>query len=120
MAKISNLRHALFTIALALVLATNSIGATKRDFQTGKLISVTDDERLVEGTSYRWAIFTVQVADLVYTARGGRVRRHSGDSGQGLIVGDTVQVAVEGGDLILLKPDGKELKTKIIKRARAQ
>ena len=62
----------------------------------------------------------VQIGDLVFTARGDRIRRHSGDVGQGLIVGDAVQAAVDGGDLILLKPDGKELKTKIVKRARAQ
>jgi hypothetical protein len=104
----------------SLKVATTFPGATKRDFQTGKLISVTADERLYEGTSYRWAIFTVQIGDLVYTARGGRIRRRSGDFAQGLIIGDAVQVAIERGDLIFLKPDGKELKTKIIKRARAQ
>jgi hypothetical protein len=94
--------------------------AARHDFQTGRLLSVTADERLDEGTTYRWAIFTVQIGDLVITARGGRVRRHSGDIGQGLIVGDAVQVAVDGGDLILLTPDRKELKAKITKRARAQ
>jgi len=57
---------------------------------------------------------------LVITSRGDRIRRRSGDLGQGLIIGDAVQLAVDGGDLIILKPDGKELKTKIIKRERAQ
>jgi hypothetical protein len=94
------------------------IGAKQHAFQTGKLISIASDERVVEGTSYRWAIFTVQVADVIYTARGDRIRRRSGDIGQGLIVGDSVKVAIDGGDLILLKPDGKELKTKITKRER--
>jgi hypothetical protein len=66
-------------------------------------------------------IFTVQIGDLVYTARGGRIRRRSGDVGQGLIIGDAVQVALAGSEyLIFLKPDGKELRTKIIKRARVQ
>jgi hypothetical protein len=109
----------LLVVALALTLATTFLGATKRDFQTGKLTSITADERLVEGTSYRRAIFIVQIGDLVITARGDRVRRRSGDIGQGLIVGDAVQVAIEGGDLIFLKPDGKELKTKIFKPERA-
>ncbi|HUA21320.1 MAG TPA: hypothetical protein VMB25_21385 [Bryobacteraceae bacterium] len=87
----------------------------------GKLVNVNEDERLVEGTSYRWSVFTVQVGQLVYIARGGRARRGSGDLGKGLIVGDAVQVAFDGNDhLILLKPDGKELKIKIIKRTRAQ
>lgn len=115
------MRKVLLMVALALTLATAFLGATNRNFQTGKLISVTEDERLIEGTSHGWAIFTVQIGDLVYAARGRRVRRRSGDLGQGLIVGDAVQVALDGTNyLIFLKPDGKELKTKIIKRARAQ
>jgi hypothetical protein len=113
-------RKSLPLAVLVLMFATICFSAAKHDFQTGKLHSVTVDERLYEGTTYRWAIFTVQIGDLVITARGGRVRRHSGDIGQGLIVGDAVQVAVDGGDLILLTPDRKELKAKITKQARAQ
>jgi hypothetical protein len=108
----------LFALALILAGATSLIGAKTRDFQTGKLIGITADERLINGTSYRWAIFTVQVADVVYTARGGRVRLRSGDIGQGLIAGDAVKVAIDGADIILLKPDGRGLKAKIIKRKR--
>jgi hypothetical protein len=37
-----------------------------------------------------------------------------------LIVGDAVQVAIDGENLILLKPEGKELKVKITRRERAQ
>jgi hypothetical protein len=113
-------RKVLLLVALTLTLATVFLSATKRDFQTGKLLSVTADERLVEGTSIRRAIFTVQVGDLVIAARGDRIRSRSGDIGQGLIIGDVVQVAIDGGNLILLKPDGKELKTKIVKRERAK
>ena len=107
---------------LTLTLATVSLCAppAQRQFQTGKLVSITADETLIEGTSVRRAIFTVQIGDLVISARGERIRRRSGDPGQGLIIGDAVQVALDGQDLILLKPDGKELKAKIIKRARVQ
>ena len=106
---------------MAVMLASTCFwAATQHAFQAGKLINVTSDERLVDGTSYRWAIFTVQISDLVYTARGARLRRHSGDAAQGLIVGDPVQAAIAGAELILQKPDGKELKAKIIKRERAQ
>ncbi len=114
------MRKILLIVVLGLIFASAILAAAKHDFRAGKLLSVTSDERLLEGTSYRWAIFTAQIGDLIYTARGGRVRRHSGDLAQGLIVGDSVQVAIDGGDLIFLKPDGKELKTKIIKRSRAQ
>ncbi len=114
------MRKVLALAALAFLCATICFGATKRDFQTGKLLSVTVDERLGEGTTFRWAVFTVQIGDLVITARGERVRRFTGDMGQGLIVGDPVQAVVDGGDLILLKPDHKELKAKITKRERTQ
>jgi hypothetical protein len=113
-------RKAFLMLALAMTLTTALSGATKHVFQTGKLISVTSDERFVEGTSYRSAIFNVQIGDLIYSARGERIRRHSGDIGQGLVIGDAVQVAVDGENLIFLKPDGKELKAKIIKRERVQ
>ena len=113
-------RKILLMVALTLTLATIFLGAPKRNFQTGKLVDVTEDESVKKGTSYRWPIFTVQIGDLVYTAQGERIHR-SGDLGQGLIVGDTVQVALDAKeDLILLKPGGKEIKAKIIKRARAQ
>ena len=116
----SSLRKFRLLAVFALMCVTICSAAAKRDFQTGKLLSVTVDERLDEGTTYRWAVFTVQIADLVITARGERIRRFTGDVGQGLIVGDPVQVAVDEGDLILLKPDRKELKAKITKRTRAQ
>jgi hypothetical protein len=104
----------------ALTFTTIVLGATKYDFQPGKLLNVTADERYVQGTSIRNAIFNIQIGDLVYTARGERIHRNSGDIAEGLIIGDPVKAAVRGEDLILLKPDGKELKTKIIKRERAQ
>jgi hypothetical protein len=59
------MRKVLLMAALTLTLATTFIGETKRNFHTGKLVNVAEDERLAEGTSYRWAIFTVQVGDLV-------------------------------------------------------
>jgi hypothetical protein len=107
--------------ALLLLLVTTALGATKQhEFQTGKLIDVTADERLIDGTSYRRAIFTVQLGELTYSARGGRISRRSRDYAQGLIIGDPVQVSIDGDHLILLKPDGKELNTTIIKRVRTQ
>jgi hypothetical protein len=109
------------TVALTLALAILIGGASKpRDFKTGKLLDIGSSERVVQGTVHRSAEFTVQVDDIVYTARGARIVRWTKDVGQGLIVGDSVQVAIDGGDLIFLKPDRKEMKTTITKRTRAQ
>jgi hypothetical protein len=35
------------------------------------------------------------------------------------VIGDPVQAAIDGDNLILQRPDGKEIKTKIIQRKRA-
>jgi hypothetical protein len=107
-------------LVVALVLSAGVASAVKHEFQTGRLVDIADDERLYSGTSLRWAVFTVQVEDIINTARGQRMRRRSGDPGHGLIVGDPVKVAINKDELVLLKPDGKEMKMKITKRARAQ
>ncbi len=110
----------LIRLALVLTVATACFSRSAHDFQRGKLLDISTDERIELGTSERWPIFTVQIADVVYTARGGRChQRRSGDPGPGIIVGDPVRAAVEGEQLILLAPGDKELKTKIIKRTRA-
>jgi len=107
---------ALFIFCLGSFLA---YGAS-HNFQTGKLINVTTDDRVYEGTSFSRAIFTVQIGDVIYTLKGERIRRRTKDYGEGLIVGDPVQASVEDQDVILRKPDGKDLKTSILKRERAQ
>ncbi len=90
------------------------------DFQTGKLLDISSEERVVEGTEYNRAIYQVQIADLIYFSRGERITKHSGDPGHGLIVGDPVKVAINGDKLILKRPDGKQITTTIIKRVRAE
>jgi hypothetical protein len=106
-------------VCISLAAPYSSAGGAHRDFQSGKLLEVSSDERFVEGSSFRRAIYEVQVGDVVYFARGERLGRRSGDPGHGLIVGDSVQAALNGDNLILKRPDGKEIKAKIIKRQRA-
>lgn len=117
----------LFGLALMLALAAISLGASKHEFRAGKLLDVTTDTKL----AIRHAVFVVQIDDVIYPTRGDRLERvkaslitmaitKSGDSGQDLIVGDPVEVYLHGDDLIIRKPSGKELKTKVIKRVRAQ
>jgi hypothetical protein len=101
------------------VFALASRAETHRDFQTGKLLDVGLEERLVEGTTHKYATYEVQIGDVVYFARGERLHKNSGDAGHGLIVGDPVKVAIDGDNLILQRPDGKEIKAKITKRQRA-
>jgi hypothetical protein len=109
-----------FTFALVVMLAMLLGGASKpRDFKTGKLLDIGSSERIIEESVYRSALFAVQIEDIVYTARGDRIKRGSGDVGKGMIVGDPVQVAIDGDHLIFLLPNGKEMETTITKRTRS-
>jgi hypothetical protein len=108
------------SVGLSVLVGTLCLYAgTHRDFQTGKLLDVSSDERLVEGTTVKHAVYEVQLGDIVYFARGERIHVRSGDVGHGLVIGDPVQAAIDGDNLILQRPDGKEIKTKIIQRKRA-
>jgi hypothetical protein len=115
----SAVRKILFTIGLAIALASAS-QAANGDFQKGELLSVTSGKGLDNDATHHWAIFTVQVADVIFTGSGKRIHHQSDDYSEGLNPGDTVYIAINGSEMILRKPNGGELKTKIIKRAHAQ
>jgi hypothetical protein len=107
------------SIGLCVLLTTLGLCARTHQFQVGKLLDISSDEQLIEGTTYKRAIYEVQIGGLLYFGRGERIRARSGDVGHGLVVGDPVQAAIDGDSLILQRPDGKEIKTKIIQRKRA-
>ena len=67
---------ALALIVLLPVLAKDKT-ATKHDFTAAQLLDIGTSERVIEGTVFRSALFTVRVADLVYTARGARILRRT-------------------------------------------
>ena len=99
-----------FMIVLCLSFSFTVAFAGSHTFQTGKLIDVTTDERFVEGTSQRHAIFVVQIGDIVYTLKGERLSPRAKDYAEGLIVRDSVQASVEGENVVLLKSNGKDLR----------
>jgi hypothetical protein len=92
--------------------------APRHEFQSGKLVDIGSTDRVEKGTTRSYAVYQVQIGDIVYFGRGEKLSKHPGDSGHGLIVGDPVQAAIDGSDLIIQRPDGKEIKTKIFKRQR--
>jgi hypothetical protein len=108
------------SLGLAILLGSASLWATPaHEFTTGKLVDISSDERVDKGTTHGYTIYKVQLGDLVYFGRGDKLPKHPEDQGHGLIVGDPVQAAIDGKDMIIRRPDGKEIKTKIIKRERA-
>ena len=117
-----NSRHSLVRILVgfALLFAALSVWAKPaHEFTTGKLVDITSEERTDKGTTHAYAIYQVQLGDLIYYGRGEKLAKHPGEAGHGMIVGDPIQAAIDGKDLIIQRPDGKEIKTKIIKRQRA-
>jgi hypothetical protein len=93
--------------------------ANTRDYQDGKLVDVSYDNVLHSGSSQRHALYQVRLGDVIYSAEGDKVKSKN-DPAHGLIVGDNVRVALDGDHMYLRRPDGKDIKTVIVKRERAQ
>jgi hypothetical protein len=62
--------------------------------------------------------FHCAVDDLVDTLKVERIHHSTKDYAEGLVIGDDIKADVEGNDVYLLKPDGKTLKTSVMKRER--
>jgi hypothetical protein len=116
-------------LALLLLLVSTAAFAKDHVYQEGKLLSVSKQNDSSIGTGLGnmalavpmgHAIFTVQISDIVYIVRGEKVNRRTKDYSKGLIIGDPVKVAVEGNNLILLLPTGKDFSTAILTRERSK
>ena len=102
------------------MLTHGRVGLAKdHPFVQGVLLDATVDERVKKGSTAARAVYVVQVEDLVYTVQGEAVKTGTKDYTKGLIVGDPVEVSVDGEHLFLRRPNGKEIKTDVLKRARA-
>lgn len=107
-------------LVLVSALASVASAGSAPTFVDGKLLDITSDERVIEGTAFRNAVYEVQIDNVIYFGKGERIKKSSGDPGHGLIIGDPVKAAVDGDNLILQRPDGKQIKTKIVRRVRAE
>jgi len=108
------------TALLSLLLFTSVLAnAADRIFATGKLLGVSTEEHADAKHPQTHAVFTVGYEGMVYTVRAEKVKANSKDYAKGMVIGDPVPVSVNGEHVYLKTPDGKELKTDIIKRARA-
>jgi len=120
-------RKAALTVALACLLVTLAIvtlaipvQAANSGFQKAEVLSITSGKGLDENPSHRSAVFTIQISDVIYTGSGKRVKHPTDDYSEGLNAGDTVEAAISGNEMIIRKPNGGEIKTRIIKRERVQ
>ena len=115
------------------ILGVSTFGFAAKDqkeYQTGKLVDVQSQgyEKIISNPqtaapmSVRRTdnLITVRLGDLVLVGECIGTRHFSACTPGDWIVGDPIEVRVEKGNMYLKKPNGKELKTKIVKRVRAE
>jgi hypothetical protein len=102
--------------------------ASAADFQTAKILDVqpytehgapivapNNGHPVLIDTSDSMFTLTVAIGDMGYSAnyRSGRHFKSSE-----VIVGDSIEACIDGDKLIIKRPDGKEVRAKITRRAR--
>lgn len=105
--------------AFVLGFGVSAAGMADRLYQPGKLLNAATESRSKKGTTTTHAVFTVQTGGLVYTVRAEKVGNNAKDYTEGMIVGDPVEASVDGNHLYLKTPKGKQIKTDVLTRARA-
>ncbi len=111
---------AMVLLFVGIVMSSHLGFAKDHAYTQGKLLDASVDERVKQGSTQARVIYVVQVADIVYTVQGEQVKAGTKDYTRGLIIGDPVQASVDGDHVYLRTEKGKEIKTNVLKRARAQ
>jgi hypothetical protein len=117
-----------------LLLSLSGMAADKNSYQAGKLVDITSSSSsrpvavtaptgggtstVVNVEDVQWLI-SVQVDQLIYVGEYYPRTKFSYEP-KDWIVNDPIEVRMEKDHMILRRPDGKELKTKIVKRVRIQ
>jgi len=117
----------------AVILCVSTFGFTgkeHKEYQTGTLLDVQSQgyEKIISNPqtaapmSVRRTdnLVSVRLGDLVLVGECIGKRHFSACTPGDWIVGDPIEVRVEKDSMYLKKPNGKELKTKIVKRVRAE
>jgi hypothetical protein len=110
--------------ALWLMLATAVIClAADKVYQKGKYLDVNSQayQKLVGDTSVmrHENDLSVQIGDLIYIGQCEEKRHFSSCRPGAWVIGDLIDVRIDKDSMYLKKPDGGELKTRIVKRVRA-
>jgi hypothetical protein len=113
---------------LAAVFVMISALAVAQDFQQAKLLDVTayttagpsivapnGGMPVIIPTSRNMFTITVALRDMSYSAQYSQTRHFKPSE---LIVGDLISARIDGDKLVLKTSDGKDIKAKIVRRAR--
>jgi hypothetical protein len=102
--------------------------AADKVYQTGKLLDVDSQLYTKEvpmnggsmGVLRHENSLAVQVGDIIYIGQCEEKRHFSSCRPGNWIIGDAINVRFENDSMYLQKPGGGEVKTKVVKRTRAQ
>lgn len=118
-----------FALWLMLATAVTCLAADKV-YQKGKYLDVDSQayQKLVgnpsNGSSFSVLRhendLSVQIGDVVYVGQCEEKKHFSSCRPGTWIIGDMIDVRIDKGSMYLKEPDGGELKTRIVKRVRAQ
>ena len=111
-----------FGLLAILSLASASLVAEKV-YQKGKYLDVDSQayQKLVGSTSVlrHENDLSVQIADIIYVGQCEEKKHFSSCRPGTWIIGDIIDVRIDKDSMYLRKPDGGEVKTRIVKRVRA-
>jgi len=111
-----------FGLALALMVAVGVSLAADKVYQKGKYLDVSSQlyQKVVGDTSviHHENDMSVQIGDVVYVGQCEEKRHFSSCRPGTWIIGDMIDVRVENDHMYLKKPDGSEVKMRIVKRFR--
>jgi hypothetical protein len=97
--------------------------AADKVYQKGKYLDVNSQayQKLVGDTSVmrHENDLSVQIGDLIYIGQCEEKRHFSSCRPGAWVIGDLIDVRIDKDSMYLKKPDGGELKTRIVKRVRA-
>lgn len=130
------MRKIILSMMISLLPLVISAGEHVKEYQKGKLLDVITEGRSVYtgvisnqvgnwnyGTlgrrNERIFNYIVQVGEMVYAGEYVKKNIFQYNPASDFVVNDPVEVHIDGGKMYLKRPDGKELKTKIVKQMRA-
>lgn len=122
-------------IGVALLASVVCVAVDQKEYQTGKFVDLNSEEydKLISNPQTgaaatvrrRENFLSVQLSDLIVVGECvtkenliGRI--HNPCQPGNWIVGDPIEVRVDGNLMYLKRADGKEVKTRIVKRVRVQ
>jgi len=117
------MRKLVFGLVLALIAVVGVSLAADKVYQKGKYLDVSSQayQKVVGDTSVlrHENDMSVQIGDVIYVGQCEETRHFSSCRPGMWIIGDMIDVRIENDHMYLKKPDGAEVKTRIVKRVRA-